>query len=187
MAQHNKLHPEAASWVVPIKAYDPPQPTSRDVHGADRGEDELDDGTSLAIILHHTILDIEFDHSCFEGLDDELLCHPFDAFANMCWEDAVEPVSARRSTTPTPWRDSDHDRPSSFLGYSSDESDSDSDECRTYTEDDAPMPPVHEGDGSLSAVHPVGEISAVRFTFTLLLRCYDNPQIFADSSATYIL
>jgi len=54
---------------------------------------------SLSLVLDPTTLEVGFDQSCFDGLDDLLLHHPFEAFTEACWLDAVGPSS--RVTTPT--------------------------------------------------------------------------------------
>ncbi|KAK7472375.1 hypothetical protein VKT23_000491 [Stygiomarasmius scandens] len=50
-------------------------------------------------------IDIDFDYSCLDGLDEKLLHYPFEAFAELCWTDAVEGYELSkddRSATPTP-------------------------------------------------------------------------------------
>jgi len=58
----------------------------------------------LSSILDPTTLEAGFDQSCFDGLDDKLIHNPFEAFAEMCWIDAVghnKSTSTKRATTPT--------------------------------------------------------------------------------------
>ncbi|KAJ6519109.1 hypothetical protein C8R45DRAFT_12897 [Mycena sanguinolenta] len=35
-------------------------------------------------------IDFEFDDSCFDALDEQLLLHPVQSFADVCWADAVQ-------------------------------------------------------------------------------------------------
>jgi hypothetical protein len=95
----------------------------------------------MTAILDPTTLDVEFDHSCLEGLEYQLLFFPADAFAAVCWAEAVdEPAGrlpdhllSRMPAISEDWVDR--------CGTSSDESESDSDECRTFNEDVvAPLP-----------------------------------------------
>ncbi|THV06181.1 hypothetical protein K435DRAFT_23500 [Dendrothele bispora CBS 962.96] len=44
---------------------------------------------------------IDFDYSCLDGLDEKLLLNPMEAFAELCWMQAVEDYDDR-SPTPTP-------------------------------------------------------------------------------------
>ncbi|KAJ7625530.1 hypothetical protein FB45DRAFT_68058 [Roridomyces roridus] len=37
-----------------------------------------------------TSLDVAIDHSCLESLDDQLLHHPRESFADICWAEAVQ-------------------------------------------------------------------------------------------------
>ncbi|KAJ6514892.1 hypothetical protein C8R47DRAFT_494711 [Mycena vitilis] len=39
--------------------------------------------------IDRTSLDIPFDHSCFDALDEQLLYHPTQSFADVCWAEAV--------------------------------------------------------------------------------------------------
>ena len=58
----------------------------------------------LSSVLDPTTLEAGFDQSCFDGLDDKVIHDPFEAFAEICWLDAVgnnRSTSAKRSTTPT--------------------------------------------------------------------------------------
>ncbi|KAG6920044.1 hypothetical protein DXG01_010112 [Tephrocybe rancida] len=83
--------------------------------------------------LDRTTLDVGFDHTCLEGLDDLLLHSPTDAYAAICWAEAVDEPSRPLcdhflSRSPTT---SEQDDPSGSL---TDDSDSDSDDCRTFNE-----------------------------------------------------
>lgn len=58
----------------------------------------------LSSILDPTTLEAGFDQSCFDGLGDLVIHNPFEAFAEICWLDAVahkRSTSTKRSTTPT--------------------------------------------------------------------------------------
>jgi hypothetical protein len=60
-------------------------------------------GTDSVQWIDRTSLDIAFDHSCFDALDEQLLHHPTQSFADVCWADAVSDVSnahTRRSASP---------------------------------------------------------------------------------------
>jgi hypothetical protein len=111
-----------------------------------------DAASLLSTCFDPTTLDIGFDYTCLDGLDDMLLHSPMEAFAEACWEDAVR-VSTHpdRTSTPTPSRTLDSSiksktkvvresrtpAPVDITFNSSDESDeSDSDECKTCHEDD---------------------------------------------------
>ncbi|KAJ7931767.1 hypothetical protein B0H13DRAFT_1857735 [Mycena leptocephala] len=62
-------------------------------------------GTDSVQWIDRTSLDIAFDHSCFDALDEQLLHHPTQSFADVCWADAVSDVSnahTRRSASPPP-------------------------------------------------------------------------------------
>jgi len=117
-----------------------------------------DAASLLSMCFDPTTLDIGFDYTCLDGLDDMLLHNPMEAFAEACWEDAVR-VSTHpdRTSTPTPSLTLDSSIPTQAVSQhktkvvresrtrppvhinfnSSDESDeSDSDECKTCHEDD---------------------------------------------------
>ena len=71
-------------------------------------EDEADSvdeaNLLLSSILDPTTLEFGFDQSCFDGLDDPVIHDPFEAFAAICWLDAVGhngSTSTVRATTPT--------------------------------------------------------------------------------------
>ena len=55
----------------------------------------------LSSILDPTTLEAGFDQSCFDGLGDLVIHDPFEAFAEICWLDAVTHHSTKRATTPT--------------------------------------------------------------------------------------
>jgi len=58
----------------------------------------------LSSILDATTLEAGFDQSCFDGLDDKVIHDPFEAFAEICWLDAIgnnRSTSSKRATTPT--------------------------------------------------------------------------------------
>jgi hypothetical protein len=72
-------------------------------------EDEADtvDKANLLLssILDPTTIEVGFDQSCFDGLDGPVIHDPFEAFAEICWLDAVGhngSTSTMRATTHTP-------------------------------------------------------------------------------------
>ena len=71
-------------------------------------EDEADtvDEANLLLssILDPTTVEAGFDLTCFDGLGDLVIHNPFEAFAEICWLDAVGhngSTSTMRATTPT--------------------------------------------------------------------------------------
>jgi len=71
-------------------------------------EDEADTVDEVNLLLSSfldpTTLGAGFDHTCFDGLDDKVIRDPFEAFAEICWLDAVGHNGSRstmRTTTPT--------------------------------------------------------------------------------------
>ncbi|KAF8891874.1 hypothetical protein BD779DRAFT_1799087 [Infundibulicybe gibba] len=107
--------------------------------------------------LDLTFLGVEFDQSCLDGLDDQLLHCPANAFAAVCWADAVHTPS--RLTLQE--RKADLTLTVDQLDTSSDETDSDSDECRTFNDDHSPTSLLHHAK-DISVVHPTGEVSAIK-------------------------
>ena len=77
---------------------------SNDVHEVDA--DTIHEANPLfSSILDPTTLEVGFDQSCFDGLDDLVIHDPFVAFAEICWQDAVGHNGSRpttlRATSPT--------------------------------------------------------------------------------------
>lgn len=71
-------------------------------HEDEAGNDEVN--PLLSSILDPTTLEAGFDKSCFDGLDDLVIHDPFEAFAEICWLNAVGhngSTSTKRATTPT--------------------------------------------------------------------------------------
>ncbi|KAF9558110.1 hypothetical protein CPC08DRAFT_709839 [Agrocybe pediades] len=108
---------------------------------------------SLPAIFDPTTIEVGFDLTCFNGLDDTLIYSPRTAFEELCWDEVVETdcdvISEVPASTPTPQpiittkkfqqRGGRESPARSFLvtSYSSeedDDSDTDSDECRTLNE-----------------------------------------------------
>ncbi|KAJ7504152.1 hypothetical protein B0H11DRAFT_506020 [Mycena galericulata] len=52
--------------------------------------------------IDRTSLDIPFDRSCFDSLDDQLLHHPIQSFADICWADAVQDTTSEPPTLHPP-------------------------------------------------------------------------------------
>ncbi|KAG6866687.1 hypothetical protein C0991_000797 [Blastosporella zonata] len=90
--------------------------------------DNLD--STISAVLDRTTMEVGFDLSCLEGLDDQLLSFPINAYAAICWAEAVhEPVGLLRGHFPDRLPPTnEQDEP---LGSLTDDSDSDTDECRT--------------------------------------------------------
>lgn len=58
--------------------------------------------SSLSLIIDPTTLQVGFDQSCFDGLDELLIYDPLEAFTEACWLDAVgHSSSSMRVSTPT--------------------------------------------------------------------------------------
>jgi hypothetical protein len=113
--------------------------------------DTIDEGNLLlSSILDRTTLMAGFDQSCFDGLDDLIIHDPFEAFAEMCWEDAVGhngSTPSMRATTPTqqlPNKPTGRRKLPSLSGITriSTERDGDVGKDRTYTNyDEEPVSP----------------------------------------------
>lgn len=43
----------------------------------------------MDLVIDLTALNADFDYSCLEGMDDQLVLRPFEAFADVCYADAV--------------------------------------------------------------------------------------------------
>ena len=119
----------------------------------------------LSSILDHTTLMAGFDKSCFDGLDDLVIHDPFEAFAEICWQDAVghngSSSSTIRVTTPTQLLNKPTGRRKlpSLTGVTriSKERDGDVAKDRTYTSyDEEPVSPsdVKIDVTSCASLHP---------------------------------
>jgi len=130
----------------------PTSPSSQkvpiDVSTPGDGDTVLAAALSLSVILDPTTLEFGFDHSCFEGLDDLIVYSPMDAFSEFCWEDAIhEHHDSNRASSPTPLPFKSPGRIQSVRSPlvnspTTSESDTDSDECLTFMEDDATHSPI---------------------------------------------
>ena len=128
----------------------------------------------MARILDPTSLQYGFQEKYLQGLDATLLYSPLESFASACWEDVID--NRRDGGRDSPETGSLEDEESSIdledafsPKYSarehivpisasllwSDDSDDDSDECRTDEDDYTPVPTIH-ANPSLVAAHPVG-------------------------------
>lgn len=106
----SELFPELLSWSALMNTL-PTAPCAQSIpiDIAEPGDADPDDTTivheatsSLSLILDPTALEFDFDQSCFDGLDSLLIHHPLEAFAEVCWLDAVGPPStSMRASTPT--------------------------------------------------------------------------------------
>jgi len=94
MQMHER--PDFPSWHDVQKSF--PRTVPQDVYksGTDEDDEEensWDDRSTLFEIFDPTTIDVKFDRSCLDILDAQLLLHPFEAFADVCWADAVyQPV-----------------------------------------------------------------------------------------------
>ncbi|KAG6886321.1 hypothetical protein C0993_006731 [Termitomyces sp. T159_Od127] len=107
------------------------QSVSSDIIRFDNLEIVAPIASSIVAALDPTTLEVAFDHSCLEGLDDQLLNFPTDAYAAICWAEAVnDPKDVPRDRfLGSPPALGGQFPPSDRL---SDESDSDTEECRTF-------------------------------------------------------
>jgi len=73
------------------------------VHEADTVyEVDIEANSVFLSVLDPTTLAVGFDFSCFDGLDENLIHDPLEAFAEACWLDAVGASSSTvRASTPT--------------------------------------------------------------------------------------
>jgi len=131
-------------------------------------EDEaptVDEANSLlSSILDSTTVKAGFDQSCFDGLCDLIIHDPFEAFAEICWLDAVGhngSTSTMRATTPTQLLNKPTGRrklPSvSVTTRISKERDGDMGKDRTYTNyDEEPVSPsgIRIDVTSSASLHP---------------------------------
>lgn len=132
----------------------------------------------MSRILDPTSLQCGFPESCLLGLDATLLYSPLESFASVCWEDVIdnrpqekrdfpETASLNDGSSTLDLEDAfspkysarEHIVPMSASLLWSDDSDDDSDECRTYEDDYTPVPTIH-GNHSLIAAHPVGSFAS---------------------------
>lgn len=107
----SELFPELLSWsalvnTLPTPSYAQSIPSDISQLGDTDTVHEIDSmheaDPSLSTILDPTTLEVGFDQSCFDGLDHLLIHHPFEAFAQAFWLDAVAPPSpSLRASTPS--------------------------------------------------------------------------------------
>jgi len=101
------LIPDIPSWSssLILDTFQPhPRHFPRDVTISDAGETTWDERPIAIDVIDSTSLGISFDRSCLDSLEDRLLLHPFEAFADICWNNAVydEPDRAATPTAATP-------------------------------------------------------------------------------------
>ena len=163
---NSDLFPELLSWsaIMDVRSTSPcPQKVPLDVSKRDT---VLAATLSLSLILDPTTLEFGFDESCFDGLDDLLVYSPMDAFSEFCWADAIHEHDANHASSPTPSPVKSaghiqHVRSPLVDSPSSDESDTDSEKCLTFMEDDKTHLPIIGKD-----VGSVGEFSSyVSYTY----------------------
>ncbi|KAJ2918274.1 hypothetical protein MD484_g2142, partial [Candolleomyces efflorescens] len=133
-----------------------------------------------SVILDPTSIEFGFQYSCLRGVDDKVLYSPQAAFAAVCWEGATissqdeeQPDGSALCRDPFSMLDLDEEplTPSSSgyehhirvpisasLLWSDDDSDSDSDECRTYHDDYTPVATIHDN-ATIMEAHPVSDFS----------------------------
>jgi len=184
------LFPELLSWSAMMNSQSM-TPFSQNFPSdvAKHGDPEtiLEVALCLSAIFDPTTLNVGFDSSCFDGLDETLIYSPMTAYAEVCWADLNEPdphSDSERTSTPTPRPmksakgASRRQRTRSPLvtSSSSDDSDTDSDECRTYNEGDASHPIL--GSGVSSGLHTVGEFSSYDTTKSLLYTSDEDTRSF---------
>ncbi|TFK45100.1 hypothetical protein BDQ12DRAFT_48246 [Crucibulum laeve] len=156
------LFPEILSWAALIDVQTTlryTQSIPSDISKPEETDTASDDMSILSSLFDPTTLDIGFDFTCLEGMDDMLLHSPTDAFTATCWEQAVRvPLSvpgsprahsyAERSSTPTPLRLKLGQRGglSPFLDHPSSPSSSESDSEESSTDNDeySPLSPVDD-------------------------------------------
>ncbi|KAJ7231894.1 hypothetical protein B0H12DRAFT_204760 [Mycena haematopus] len=69
------------STLPPQITFDPPSPESGWMdHASPQSDIDIAIGS----------VDFDFDDSCFDALDEQLLLHPVQSFADVCWADAVQ-------------------------------------------------------------------------------------------------
>ncbi|RXW23170.1 hypothetical protein EST38_g2712 [Candolleomyces aberdarensis] len=132
-----------------------------------------------SVILDPTSIEFGFQHSCLGGLDDKVLYSPRAAFAALCWEGATiisqdeghDDSALCRDPFSMLDLDEEPSSPSSSCEHHirvpisasllwSDDSDSDSDECRTYHDDYTPVATIHDN-ATIMEAHPVGDFSPI--------------------------
>lgn len=98
-AEDDGFIPDLPSWCTTLDlATFQPEPKSipRDV-GMD-GEIAWDDRSIVIDVIDPTSLSTNFDRSCLDSLEDRLLLHPYESFADVCWSTAVYDVPDRAAT-----------------------------------------------------------------------------------------
>lgn len=144
---NSDLFPELLSWSA-IMDVQPTSPCLQKVPlDVSKRDTVLTTTSSLSVILDPTTLEFGFDESCFDGLDDLLVYSPMDAFSEFCWGNAIHEHDSDHASSPTPSpikSDGRIQNVRSPLVNSpfSDESDTDSDECLTFMEDDKTHSPI---------------------------------------------
>jgi hypothetical protein len=139
----------------------------------------------LSLVLDPTTLKTGFDQSCFDGLSDLVIHDPFEAFAEICWQDAVghnRSTSSMRATTPTqlPNKPTGRRKLPSLTGITriSKERDGDVGKDRTYTNfDEEPVSPsgIRIDVTPSASLHPseqnlVWSVSKIHLIAHLILR-----------------
>lgn len=133
-----------------------------------------------SVILDPTSIEFGFQYSCLRGVDDKVLYSPHAAFAAVCWEGATissqdeehdgsalcrDPFSMldldEEPLTPSSGNEHHIRVPiSASLLWSDDDSDSDSDECRTYHDDYTPVATIRDN-ATIMEAHPVSDFSPI--------------------------
>jgi len=184
---NSDLFPELLAWSAMVEAAQS-SPLSQEVPSDIAKGSDIDtllssrDDLSISRIFDPTTLEIGLDFSCFDGLDDTLIFTPRVAFAELCWSEGVvgspappspkhdepnpfiEPTTPRSKPAITQRKRRTHRvAPLDTIYSSSEETDSDSDECRTFREEDddtVSNPTVHGADYDLVCVQEAREFSS---------------------------
>ncbi|GLB37341.1 hypothetical protein LshimejAT787_0403920 [Lyophyllum shimeji] len=155
--------PRTFSWSTSAETIDGPELYAHSIASDILKFDDLeivpDTPSMFPAVLDRTTLDVGFDYSCLDGLEHQLLFFPADAFAAMCWREAVEDPSGPapdHSLLSMPSMMGEHwlDRSST----PSDESETDTEECRTFS-DDAIAPFIMRSSGGTFDAHPTKPLS----------------------------
>lgn len=136
--------------------------------------DDDDDKSVLTVFddLDNALLGVDFDSSCLEALDDQLILRPTDSFAAVCWADAVRDHSPDRPRKD--WIALELRRFEVPESDDSDEEEEDTD-CRTYHEERTPTASLYHDPNSTVVVHKELKIvTPVRFSSRRRTYCICN-------------
>ena len=108
--------------------------------------DTVDEAKSLlSSILDPTTLEVGFDQSCFDALDELLIYDPLEAFLDACWLDAIGDNESIRVSTPTQSLTTPTGRrklpPLPVTSQKPEERDGDVGQTLTHPKEELPIPP----------------------------------------------